>query len=271
MMDHLAQHIRAFPYTEPESWPVLICVLGNFRLLKAGQPVAIYNSGKLEGLLSYLGLQSGRRVPREQLLTLLWPTSPPAQAGPALNNLVYRLHKLLGDALDDAMPVLHEDGYYQLNREAGVGVDIACFDALVGSGKQHAEANDREDAIASYSRALRLYRGDLCVASDVHAIVERERLRNCYLALLAELADAHYHGGKYAVCLEYAWRLLREDPCREDSHRLIMRCYVQLGQRAAALHHYQVCADILRAEFDALPEAATTELFDQIRLQITGT
>lgn len=265
MKKQLDQRIHFFLHTEPSSWPVLICVLGNFSLLRSGNQVAVHNRGKLESLLAYLGLHAGRRVPREQLLTLLWPTSPLEQAGPALNNLVYRLHKLLGDVLNDAKPVLHEDGYYRLNSEAGVGVDIECFDALVSEGAQHTD--DREAALIYYSRALELYRGDLCVTSDIHSIVERERLRNRYLALLAEFADAQYHIGEYAVCLDYAWRLLRDDPCREDAHRLIMRCYVQLRQRAAALRHYQVCVDILHADFDASPEAATTELFDQIRLQ----
>jgi len=69
----------------------------------------------------------------------------------------------------------------------------------------------------------------------------------------------------HATCLEYAWHLLTSDPCREDAHRMVMRCYVHFGQRAEALHHYQVCADILRAEFDTAPEPATTALFDQIR------
>ena len=44
------------------------------------------------------------------------------------------------------------------------------------------------------------------------------------------------------------------DHGREDVHRVVMRCYVRRGERAAALRHYQVCAHILRAEFDAAPE-----------------
>ena len=63
----------------------------------------------------------------------------------------------------------------------------------------------------------------------------------------------------------YLWRLLARDSCREDAHRLVMRCYVKRGERAAALRHYQVCADLLRVEFDASPEPATVALFEQIR------
>jgi len=266
-MSRLDQRMRSFLESDSAPWPVLICLLGNFRLLQAGEAVAIYSGGKSEALLGYLGFHYGRRVPRDQLLTLLWPTSESIRAKRSLNNLIYSLHKLLGDALDGAMPVLHEEGYYRLNIEAGVGVDIACFDALASAGAQHARAGDHATAAGCYSRAAGLYRGEPCVVSDDHAIVERERLRNSYLILLAQLADYQYRAGEYMVCLDYAWRLLAYDPCREDAHRLVMRCYVRRGRRAAALHHYQVCVDILRAEFDAPPEAATTALFDQIRLQ----
>jgi DNA-binding SARP family transcriptional activator len=97
-------------------------------------------------------------------------------------------------------------------------------------------------------------------------VVERERLRVRYLTLLARLADVHFSQGEYDACLGLAWRLLGHDPCREDAHRLVMQCYTRLGERAHALHQYRLCADILRAEFDAAPEAATLALFDQIRL-----
>jgi DNA-binding SARP family transcriptional activator len=104
------------------------------------------------------------------------------------------------------------------------------------------------------------------VETDVGSLLERERLRARFLSLLGYLADERYDAGDYGACLEQAWRLLGHDPCREDAHRVVMRCYVQRGERAAALRHYQVCVHILHAEFDAAPEPATTALFDQIRL-----
>ena len=63
-----------------------------------------------------------------------------------------------------------------------------------------------------------------------------------------------------------AGRLLDGDPCREDAHRLVMRCHVRRGERAQALRHYLLCQQILRAEFDAAPEPATDALFEQARL-----
>jgi DNA-binding SARP family transcriptional activator len=179
--------------------------------------------------------------------------------------LISNLHKLLGPALGGAAPVVHEEGYYRLNNEVGIAVDIDCFDALISQGDQYRRAGDHDDAAVYYRRALSLYRGELCVATDAYVIVERERLRKSNLSLLAYLAGYHYQITEYATCLEYAWKLLANDPCREDAHRLVMRCYVQFGQRVEALHQYHVCANILRTEFDIEPEDATTALFEQIR------
>ncbi len=248
------------------SGPLLLCLLGDFRLLRNGSMLTLRTGGKTEALLGQLGIEHGHRMSRTALTELLWPASDAALANQSLNSLVYSLHKLVGDTLGGGAPVLHEHGFYRLNCEVGIGVDIARFDALSNAGDLHIRAGDRDAGAAAYRQAQRLYHGDLCVVTDVRAVVERERLRARHLTLLAWLADYHYRVGEFSACIEHAWRLLACDPSREDAHRLVMRCYVQHGERAAALHHYQVCATILRAEFDAAPEPATSTLFEQIRL-----
>jgi DNA-binding SARP family transcriptional activator len=246
-------------------WPVLICLLGPFQLLKAGRPVPLRSGGKIEALLSTLALQPGYGVRREELLAGLWPDQDVLLAGQSLNSLVYSVHRLLGEALD-APPVLLADGLYRLNVEAGIGIDIACFDALVSAGERAARAGDRRHAVESFARAVEFYRGDLRVGSDVRAAIERERLRARFLTVLAQLADWAFACRDYAACLDHALRLLQCDPCREDAHRLVMRCYVRRGERAQALRQYHLCCSILHDEFDAEPEQRTTALFDQIRL-----
>lgn len=266
MMNVLEQPLFSFLNTGKAPWPILICLLGRFRLLKAGQPIVLRSGGKTEALLGHLSLQNSNRIPRDTLLQRLWPSSDTALACQSLHSLVYSLHKLIGDALGGAAPVLHDEGCYRLNVEAGVGVDVAGFDALVKAGDQQVRAGDLATAVNTYSCAVGLYRGDLCMGTDVQALMERERLRARYLTLLAHLADYHYGESAYVACQGYAWRLLGCDPCREDAYRMMMRCYVRQGERAEALRHYRLCVDILRAEFETAPETATTMLFEQIRL-----
>lgn len=247
------------------SWPVMICLLGNFRLLLAGVLLPVRANGKNESFLAYLALQSSKRVSSERLVRALWPESDLERGRNSLRNLVHHLNKLLGPALQGATAVLHEEGYYRLNVEASIGVDVVCFDQLVSTGDQEMRAGDWEAALQSYRRAAELYRDDLCIAIDAQAVVERERLRARYLTLMAQLAEHYYRAGDYGMAQECLWNLLARDAYREDAHRLAMRCYVRRGERAAALHHYQVCVDLLHAEFDAAPEAATVALFEQIR------
>jgi LuxR family maltose regulon positive regulatory protein len=265
-MKVLEQHIHALPGGDEAHCPILICLLGNFLLLKAGQPIVLRNGGKTKALLGHLGLEQEHGLPRDTLLQLLWPMGDTALASQSLHSLVYSLHKLVGDALDGAAPVYHDEGGYRLNLAAGVGVDVTRFDALIKAGDQQARTGDLATASQTYRGAVELYRGDLCLDTDVQTRVERERLRTRYLTLLAQLADYHYSAGEYTASLEYAWRLLGRDPCREDARRLVMQCHVRQGQRAEALHQYRVCVATLRLEFDAAPETATTTLFEQIRL-----
>ncbi|MGI8587628.1 MAG: AfsR/SARP family transcriptional regulator [Chloroflexia bacterium] len=245
--------------------PVMIRLLGSFGLLKEGRPVVVPSGGKTEALLSLLALRHGRCVPRDTILGIIWPDHDPTLAGQALSSLIYSLRKQLGPLLGGAMPIVHVEGCYQLNCDAGVSIDLLYFEEAVQEGDRHRRLGDRRSALDAWGRAISVYTGDLWSGMDVHAAVERERLRACYLTILARLADDYYERGDYSACIEYAGRLLASDPCREDAHRLIMRCYVRQGERAQALRQYRLCAEILRSEFDALPEALTADLYEQVR------
>ncbi len=258
-------HSSIDPNDNRTGWSILICLLGHFRVLRADQPVSL-QSEKARMLLSHLGLQHQEAVPREWLLETLWPEHAPILASQSLNSLVYSLRKSLGGDNHDNAPILHEGGYYRLNKEAGVGIDVACFESLVKSGDQRLLANHLPKAVTFYAQAVDFYRGDLCAGTDINSVMARERLRAHFLTVLARLADYYFSVDEYGHCLHYADRLLQNDACREDAHRLLMRCYMRQGERAQALRQYRLCESILRAKFDAVPEGRTTLLFDQVRL-----
>lgn len=244
--------------------PILICVLGPFQVLAAGRPLALRNSSKAAALLGQLALHPNNGLGRDALVERLWPTSLVSHAYQSLTSLIYSLHHLIGDALDGAPLVSYAHGAYQLNIDAGVVVDAQTFEALVQTGEQLAGVGERTAAGAIYQQALSLYRGDLCLGDGLSDLVAREHLRARHLTLLAWLANERYVAGEYASCLEHAGRLLGHDPCREDAHRLVMRCHVRMGERAQAVRQYRLCAALVNAGLDAEPEPATTALFAQV-------
>jgi DNA-binding SARP family transcriptional activator len=247
---------------------VWLCLLGGFRLVSRGQAVAVRSGGKTEALLVHLGLAGLRGIPREVLLQTIWPDRESSLAGQALNSLVHSLKTLLHEALRGAEPVIPRDGQYRLNEAAGFAVDVAQFRALVDEGERlHLQGQDA-DAMVIFQRAAHLYGGDLSLAAGTSGRValERERLRATFRRVLIRLADEAFARDAFEASLEHALALLAHDPCREDAHRLVMRCHVRLGERSQAMRHYEAVRQILRAELDAEPEPATTALFEHIRL-----
>jgi DNA-binding SARP family transcriptional activator len=242
-----------------------LCLLGGFRLLKAGRPVYVRPGSKAQLLLAHLGLRVRSGIPRDELLTLMWPSATIELANQSLNTLVYSVHRLLGDAMAGHHPVLRESGVYRLNLEGGIAVDVLDFDTAVDRGDRHAWNGDVVAAMRSYGGAAELYAGDLFLGSDVQQVVERERLRARYLHTRSSLADHEFAGARYAPALQHALDVLAYDPCREDAHRMAMRCYVRLGERSQALRQYRMCHKVLEQEFDAVPEPETEALYELVR------
>ena len=253
--------------TARESAPAVeICLLGAFRILARGGSLPLKPGGKSEQFLGALALGARHGVGRDELLELVWPAASEGLATQSLNTLVHDMNRRLAMLLDGASAILRRDGRYQLNTGAGVVVDVHAFDAAADAGDRFGREGDGVGAIRSYGRAVSLYAGDLVIAGDVRLVLERERLRARYLSVRSRLADHHFAAGTYASALLEALSLLGADPCREDAHRMAMRCYVRLGERAQALRQFRVCREVLRLEFDVEPEGATRDLYEAIRL-----
>jgi DNA-binding SARP family transcriptional activator len=247
---------------------VWLRLLGGFRLVARGEPIPVRSGGKTEALLVRLGLAGVRGLPREVLLEAIWPHSPSSLGIQALSSLLRGLNATLGQALAGAEPVVATAGQYRLNEAAGIAVDIAQFQAAVAEAEKLQSEDQLTAAVAVFERAASLYAGDLSAAagSSGRIALERERLRAMYRRVLIRLADEAFARGAFDASLAHALALLAHDPCREDAHRLVMRCHLRLGERSQALHHFQTVREILRVELDTEPEPATFALFEQIRL-----
>jgi DNA-binding SARP family transcriptional activator len=243
-----------------------VCLLGGFRLFKDGARLPLRPGGRAETFLATLAFHGKPGIHRDSLIELVWPEAEPVLGAQSLNTLVYSLRRMLGDAVHHGSPVVHGNGRYRLNVEGGVSIDIAEFDDEIDHGDRLMRAGNVDAAMQSYESAIALYEGDLEVGPEVGQVLERERLRARYLSLWAHLGDHHYRIGAYDEALSNALALLRNDPCREDAHRMVMRCYVRLGQRAQALRQYGTCVAGLDMEFGARPEKATTVLYEMVRL-----
>lgn len=90
--------------------------------------------------------------------------------------------------------------------------------------------------------------------------MRRDHLADLRLRLLAALASLYEDQRDLHQAEDYLQQVLGCDPTREDIHRRLMRLYMRLGSRHAALRQYQLCGDALWQELGADPEEETVSL-----------
>jgi DNA-binding SARP family transcriptional activator len=116
--------------------------------------------------------------------------------------------------------------------------------------------------IARLQRGVGLYRGDYLTGIDHEwAWIERQRLRNLYLDGLYHLTLAYAANSDWPRVLEWGRRLSRDEPLREDVHRLLMRAHASAGNRALAIAQYQLCQRVLQTDLGVEPMPETQALY----------
>jgi DNA-binding SARP family transcriptional activator len=233
-----------------------LAVLGGFEARVEGIGPCPLSVRKVQALLAYLALPAGQAHSRDKLAALLWGEVPESQARTSLRQALFTLRHGLGDAAG----ALRGDG-------ASVSLDPATVEV-------DAQAFEREAAVATpeaLARAAALYRGDFLTGLAVQEplfeewlVSERERLRELALEVLARLLAYQRQTGSVEAAARTALHLLGLDPLQEAVHRKLMRLYVQLGRREAALQHYQRCVEVLGRELGVEPEAETKALYQEI-------
>lgn len=226
-------------------------VLGGFRLLDRGRPIAV-PSERVRSLLTYLVLRRGVSQHRARLAALFWPDSTDEQARTNLRKLVLELRRTLPLAdrclrVDGAALVWRDD--------APCAVDVVAFE----------DAASQEASPVALEQATKLYRGDLLPGCyDEWVLTERERLRQRYCTVLERRAAVLEARGAYAEAIGCARQLLEQDPLREEAYRLLMRLHAAAGDRAAAVRVYHRCEAVLRRELDVAPSPATREAYARV-------
>ena len=75
-----------------------IKLLGEFRIIYAGEPVSNLYTARIQALLACLLLHAGVPQSRQQVAFLLWPDTPESNAHNNLRQLLYQLRQNLPEA-----------------------------------------------------------------------------------------------------------------------------------------------------------------------------
>ncbi len=204
-------------------------------------------------LLAQLALSPTGRVSRDKLLAYLWPEHDTERARHALSNSLYIIKKALGE---DAVVAVGED--LELG-PALDSVDVLEFEMAVRDGE--------------LERAATLYTGPfmdgvhLKDAPELEKWIdgERERLARAYAQVLESLAEKAAAERRVTEATDWWRRLAAHDPYDTRIALALMKALAAAGNRAEAIQHAQVHAELLKDAFGAEPDPAIGELVESLR------
>ena len=241
-------------------------LLGPLHVAVDDAAVDDWPSARCRSLFGYLLTHREPWPAREVLMAVFWPESSPEASRNSLNVAIHGLRRTLRTVTDMAV-VVYAGGAYRINCELRLWLDVDEFDSRVESGRRLEEAGDIDKAKRDYEYVEGLYRGDF-MADDPYedwAALTRERLRLAYLDALGRLSRLYFDAGQYTACVSLCQRIIDKDPCREDAHRRLMRCYSRQSQPHLALIQYRACVRALADQLGVSADPVTARLHGQIR------
>lgn len=240
-------------------------MFGQFELLVRGRPIQRWRGNRGRVMLAFLLLHRSRPLTRDELGGVFWPDAAPGVVRNRLHVALYGLRKDLR-ALTDHPIVVHGQRGFSIHAGIDLWLDTEEFDKALAAARRQLPGSS-DSALAWYETAIELYRGELLADAPFEewALLHRERLRLQHLEALDQVARLRFAAGRYADCLDACQRLIPGDLCREEIHRLMMRCYTRLNQPHLAVRQYHQCKRQLRDDLGIEPTDPTRQLYERIR------
>ena len=247
--------------------PLRAHLFGAFRLDVGGTVVSdrAWPRRSARALLLLLLITPAHRLPRDQVMDLLWPNAPAPSADGSLRKAVHALRRTLQPELGNGRDSAYLDVCAEtvaLRTGIDLWIDIVAFEAELATARTLLPEKRRPHL----RRALDLYRCDL-LSSDPYldwANPVRQRLREARRRAVLELAELDRVAGDPGATIPSLERLLEMDCTDEGVLRTAMRAMALSGQPDEAIRWYQRGVDALRMELEGEPEDETRALADQI-------
>ena len=228
-------------------------ILGPVEALAGGHRVRC--TGRPLRLLALLLIHRGRGVPADAAIEALWGDALPDHPGNALQTVVSRLRRTLGE---DAVQ-FRADGY----RLADGELDAERFGRLARAGHDALARGEPADADARLAEALALWRGAALedVRFEPFAVAVAERLEEERLEAIGARVDARLDLGRHRELVPELHALVAEHPLRESVRGQLMLALYRCGRQSDALAAYNELRAALRDQLglDPSPELRALE------------
>jgi predicted ATPase/DNA-binding SARP family transcriptional activator len=236
---------------------VEVRVLGELEVVGPGAVGIDVAGSRLRRLVTRLAVDAGRVVTSAELVDAVWGDEPPADPVGALQTLVSRLRRALGN------PAVVQQSHqgYRLTI-ADDAVDAQRFRRLARQGREQLTAGDVAGARSVLVQALDLWRGAALADAEGgdYALALAARLDEERLDALAARVEADLALGRAADVVTELEDLARANPLREQLTAQLMRALAATGRTAEALAAYERLRSTLAETLGTDPSPALRDL-----------
>ena len=235
---------------------VRVGILGELDVV-AGDGRHIHVGGRRQRtLLALLATSPDRVVSTDLVVNALWTPTPPTHEANAVQTVVSRLRRAVGDGCVMTLP----PGY--VLRVDADNVDASRFERLADDGRRALAAGEAPAAADGLRAALSLWRGPpLAEFIDCDfARFEAMRLEERRLSALEDCFDADMAVGRHRDVVGEIEALATENPLRERLQAQRLLALYLSGRQADALARYRELAELLRESHGLEPGRSLRDL-----------
>jgi predicted ATPase/DNA-binding SARP family transcriptional activator len=211
-----------------------VAILGPLEVRDDGGASVAVAGARLRGLIARLALAGGQPVSTGALSEAVWDCAPPADVANALQTLISRARRALGEAA----AVEQSAAGYRL-AVAPDDVDALRFERLVAEG--------------TVAEALALWRGPALADAGDFAEPFARRLEELRLDATVTFLTQELDAGRAAARVGELEALVAEHPLHEKLTGLLMRALAATGRQADALAGYEALRTRLTDELGIDP------------------
>jgi DNA-binding SARP family transcriptional activator len=242
---------------------ITIQTLGQSRIWLDGASVSVpeWRTQPTVRELFFLLLTNPDGLTKEEIGLILWPDSSQKQLKVQFKNTIYRLRRALGKEIIifDSIGEI-----YRFNWALDYEYDVEQFWNEI----KQAQASSGENRIAAYQSAVNIYQGKYLPDGEGYWIEpERERIWQENLKARLSLARSLHLKRDYHGALAHIHKVLSEDQCQEEAHRLAMKAYAAMGNQADLVRQYEECKTTLNSMLGITPSRKTETLYIELLME----
>ena len=248
------------------SEPLNIRMLGTFSIEYEGKKIDDQSNRmkKVWLLLAYIIFSRDSHVSQSHYLDLLQGSGSEESVNPGgrIKTMFYRVRSMLNELSETAGHdwIIRKNGTYAWNSDVPLRLDAEEFEELC---RKASELTEEDERLAAFREALKLYGGDFLPKLSMESWVMpiAAYYHQMYLDAVEETLSILEKRELWEELTELCKKALKIEPYSETLYQHLMRGYIALKNRAAALNAYDELCELLFSNFAVMPSDESRALY----------